>query len=227
MALREFRDSQGVLWKVWSVTPDALDKRTTAEDYMRDWQDGWLCFECPDSRRRLATFPPGWEDLPDHELEAMLARAQVVKRRGASETTGEFRKTPEASTPVVAMPVAEPPSAGSSTPRPDAGRMTPPSSSAVMHSRIFTDERGRKFVAGLYRVRPSRESGGSGRVPTSPGTVLRFISGSIVLDLERWPDDWYRYTDTQLGHLLEQAQPADLESVADSLPLRRQTDIPG
>ncbi len=88
MALREFRDSKGVSWKVWSVTPDSLDKRTTAEDYMRDWQDGWLCFECPNSRRRLATFPPGWEDLPDGELETLLTRAQLVKRRGAEESTG-------------------------------------------------------------------------------------------------------------------------------------------
>ena len=224
MALREFRDSKGVLWKVWSVTPDALDKRTTAEDYMRDWQDGWLCFECPESRRRLATFPPGWEDLPDAELEGLLARAQLVKRRGREETTGEFRRSPDPATTVAAAPT--PPATPAPT-RPDAGRITPVSSSAALHSRIFTDPRGRKFVAGLYRVAPRAEPGGSGKLPTSPGTVLRFISGSIVLDLEQWPDDWDRYTDAQLVELLERAQPADTASVADSLPLRRQTDIPG
>ena len=224
MALREFRDSKGVLWKVWSVTPDALDKRTTAEDYMRDWQDGWLCFECPESRRRLATFPPGWEDLPDAELEGLLARAQLVKRRGREETSGEFRRSPDAAPSVAAAPASPATPAPS---RPDVGRVTPVSSSAAMHSRIFTDPRGRKFVAGLYRVAPRAESGGSGKVPTSPGTVLRFISGSIVLDLEQWPDDWDRYTDAQLVELLERAQPADTSSVADSLPLRRQTDIPG
>ena len=224
MALREFRDSKGVLWKVWSVTPDALDKRTTAEDYMRDWQDGWLCFECADSRRRLATFPPGWETLPDHELETLMARAQPVKRREKGETTGEFRKAPSPVPNVVAEPVPEPPIITQS--RPDAGRMTPASSAAV-HSRIITDSRGRKFVAGLYRVAPRAEPGTGGRIPTSPGTVLRFISGSIVLDLEEWPDDWDRYSDAQLARLLERAQPADTSSVADSLPLRRQTDIPG
>ena len=227
MALREFRDSNGVSWKVWSVTPDSLDKRTTAEDYMRDWQDGWLCFECPDSRRRLATFPPGWEDLPDEELEALLGRAQVVRRRGVDETSGEFRKTPDRGSPVMAVPVSAPASEAPSTPsRPDAGRMTPGSSAAV-HTRIFADSRGRKFVAGLYRVGPRSGSEGGGKLPTSPGTVLRFISGSIVLDLEDWPDDWDRYTDSQLARLLERAQPADTSSVADSLPLRRQTDIPG
>lgn len=234
MALREFRDSKGVSWKVWSVTPDSLDKRTTAEDYMRDWQDGWLCFECPDSRRRLATFPPGWEDLPDDELEALMARAQVVKRRGSEETTGEFRKSPDAAPNVMAVPVSasQQPSTPQASPafegsqsRPDAGRMTPPSSQA-MHSRIFSDSRGRKFVAGLYRVAPRAEPG-SDKIPTSAGTVLRFISGSIVLDLADWPDDWYRYTDTQMARLLDRAQPVDTLSVADSLPLRRQTDIPG
>ena len=223
MALREFRDSKGVHWKVWSVTPEALDKRTTAEDYMRDWQDGWLCFECPDSRRRLATFPPGWEEMPDAELESLLSRAQPVKRREKGETTGEFRRSPDSVPNVMAAPVAEVPVAA---PRPDAGRVTP-TSSAAMHSRIFTDPRGRKFVAGLYRVAPRSEPGSGGRIPTSPGTVLRFISGSIVLDLEEWPDDWDRYTDAQLARLLERAQPADTSSVADSIPLRRQTDIPG
>ena len=224
MALREFRDSKGVVWKVWSVTPDSLDKRTTAEDYMRDWQDGWLCFECPESRRRLATFPPGWEDLPDSELESLLARAQPVKRRGTDDLIRDYRRTTGETEIVAAAPAAGPPVAQR---RPDAGRVTPVSSTAAIHSRIFTDSRGRKFVAGLYRVAPRAESGAGGKVPTSPGTVLRFISGSIVLDLEEWPDDWDRYTDAQLAQLLERAQPADTSAVAESLPLRRQTDIPG
>src|SRR5688500_12428860 len=217
MALREFRDSKGVVWKVWSVTPDSLDKRTTAEDYMKDWQDGWLCFECPESRRRLASFPPGWEELEDAELESLLARAQPVKRRGTDDLIQNYRKGSEESVTVAAAPAAEAPVAPS---RPDAGRVTPTASAAV-HSRIFTDARGRKFVAGLYRVAPRADSGTGGRAPTSPGTVLRFISGSIVLDLADWPDDWDRYTDTQLARLLERAQLADTAAVAESLPLRR------
>lgn len=222
MALREFRDSKGVTWKVWSVTPDSLDKRTTAEDYMKDWQDGWLCFECPESRRRLATFPPGWEELTDGELESLLARAQPVKRRGIDDLIRP--RNQEESVTVAAEASDETPVAPT---RPDAGRVTPASSHAALHSRIFTDARGRKFVAGLYRVAARAESGTGNKVPTSPGTVLRFISGSIVLDLEEWPDDWDRYSDAQLARLLDRAQPADSSSVADSLPLRRQTDIPG
>ena len=85
MALREFRDGDGTLWRVWNVTVESLDKRTTAEDYMRDWQDGWLCFESDSTRRRLADFPAGWAELSEAELCSLLARAQDVKRRRASE----------------------------------------------------------------------------------------------------------------------------------------------
>jgi hypothetical protein len=85
MGLREFRDGKGTQWRVWDVRPDVLDKRTTAEDYMRDWQEGWLCFESADTRRRLADFPSDWEALPDPELERLLADAQPVKARSRKE----------------------------------------------------------------------------------------------------------------------------------------------
>ena len=223
MGLREFRDSKGVQWKVWNVTPDALDKRTTAEDYMKDWQDGWLCFECPEHRRRLASFPPGWEDLPDSELEELLARSQTVKRRSQGDTTGESPRL-ETRAPAAAAPAAD--VERPRTPnRPDAGRMTPAGGVDTSRTRTLTDSRGRTFSVALYRVQHTEPQ--SGRLSTSPGTVLRFMSGSIVLDLEEWPDDWYRYTDSQLMGLLDRAQPAENDSVGDSLPLRRQTDIPG
>ena len=60
MALREFRDGDGTLWRVWNVTVESLDKRTTAEDYMRDWQDGWLCFESDSTRRRRFLRSRSW-----------------------------------------------------------------------------------------------------------------------------------------------------------------------
>ena len=223
MGLREFRDSKGVLWKVWNVTPDSLDKRTTAEDYMREWQDGWLCFECADQRRRLATYPPAWEDIPDKELEQLLDRSQPVRRRKSGEVSGEFTRTPAAGSGAsgTAADVERPLSQS----RPAAGRMTPASGTEQTRTRTVTDSRGRVFVVGLYRI--PQEPTASGKVPTSPGTVLRFISGSIVLDLDDWPDDWDRYTESQLMGLLDRAQPADAESIGDSLPLRRQTDLPG
>ena len=89
MGLREFRDSTGIVWRVWDVTPEVLDKRTTAEDFMQDWQDGWLCFESESSRRRLATYPTKWETMPEAELEELLVKAQPVKQRSAGSSTGQ------------------------------------------------------------------------------------------------------------------------------------------
>lgn len=106
MGLREFRDRDGVLWQVWSVTSEVLDKRTTAEDYMRDWADGWLCFEHPGGRRRLAQFPPDWEQLPDASLEALLQQAQHVKARRSGSVSGEFPSLGQQSLPA-APPVVE------------------------------------------------------------------------------------------------------------------------
>jgi hypothetical protein len=224
MGLREFRDKRGVQWKVWNVTPDSLDKRTTAEDYMKEWQDGWLCFECTDHRRRLAAYPPTWEQLSDDELETLLERSQTVKRRsGAADVSGEFGRI-ESEAAASSAP-ADVERARAQT-RPGAGRVTPAAGVDTTRQRILTDSRGRTFVAGLYRI-PPRESTSEGRVPSSPGTVLRFISGSIVLDLADYPDDWDRYTDSQLTALLDRAQPVDADAIGDSLPLRRQTDLPG
>jgi hypothetical protein len=104
--------------------------------------------------------------------------------------------------------------------------MTPSSGVDPARTRTLTDSRGRTFVAGLYRI-PHAGTTADGKQSTSAGTVLRFISGSIVLDLERWPDDWDRYTDSQLMGLLDRAQPADPDTIGDSIPIRRQTDIPG
>jgi hypothetical protein len=224
MGLREFRDSRGLQWKVWNVTPDSLDKRTTAEDYMREWQDGWLCFECADNRRRLASFPPKWEDLSDAELEQLLERSQTVKRRAAGEASGEFSRTTPTGSPTASA--AADIELSRAAARPMAGRLTPAAGMDTSRTRTLTDSRGRTFIVGLYRIPPGSATT-EGKLSTSAGTVLRFISGSIVLDLEKWPDDWDRNTDSQLMELLDRAQPADHESVGDSLPLRRQTDIPG
>lgn len=98
MGLREFKDSDGVVWQVWTVTADVLDKRTAAEDYMREWQDGWLCFEHPGARRRLAQFPADWEAMPDEKLQLLLNQAQLVKpRKGA--TSGKYPATGEHASP--------------------------------------------------------------------------------------------------------------------------------
>ena len=95
MGLREFSDRDGVLWRVWDVTAESMDRRTATEDYMRDWQDGWLAFESATARRRLAHYPSDWMTLAPDALEQLLARAQEVRRR----SSGEVAARPEEAEP--------------------------------------------------------------------------------------------------------------------------------
>jgi hypothetical protein len=81
VAVRDFVDANGVSWRVWPVTPEALQPRTAAEDYLGDYGEGWLCFESAAERRRLAGYPPEWETLSDEELCALLGAAAVVPAR--------------------------------------------------------------------------------------------------------------------------------------------------
>ena len=81
MAVRDFVDANGVAWRVWPVTPEALQPKTAAEDYLGDYGDGWLCFESKSERRRLAGYPRDWERLSDAELCSLLRVAAVVPGR--------------------------------------------------------------------------------------------------------------------------------------------------
>lgn len=81
MAIRDFVDDRGVSWKVWPVTPETAHHKTPAEDYLAEYQAGWLCFESASERRRLADYPDEWDRLTDEELRALLRVAAVVPER--------------------------------------------------------------------------------------------------------------------------------------------------
>ncbi|MGH7603346.1 MAG: hypothetical protein ACRENK_05020 [Gemmatimonadaceae bacterium] len=81
MAVRDVVDENGVKWKVWSVQKSAIHPRTAAEDFLGDYSEGWLCFECDNERKRLARFPSDWDKLPDSQLLKLLKSAQVVAPR--------------------------------------------------------------------------------------------------------------------------------------------------
>ena len=107
MALREFRDSRGTEWLAWDVPParvfspprSGADRRVSPTvDYhperrvIRDrrrvhtgqgLQNGWVCFQSPEEKRRLAPPPKDWETAADEALEALLGRAEPITRRGA------------------------------------------------------------------------------------------------------------------------------------------------
>ena len=79
MPSREFRDSTGVSWRVWSTVPSGSSVRVTK------YADGWLTFESADSLRRLTPLPPNWERASDERLELMCRAATDVRRH-----TGPF-----------------------------------------------------------------------------------------------------------------------------------------
>jgi hypothetical protein len=81
MAVRDVVDENGTKWKIWSVTQSSIHPKTAAEDYLGEYSEGWLCFECANQRRRLARFPQDWDRLPDKELIRLLKTAHVVTPR--------------------------------------------------------------------------------------------------------------------------------------------------
>lgn len=73
MALREFVDAKGKIWKVWDTLP-GIGSVVNPE-----WKDGWLSFQCGDVRRRLAPIPDAWASASDAELEDYCGRADMAR----------------------------------------------------------------------------------------------------------------------------------------------------
>jgi len=107
MPIRSFRGADGVPWQVWNVMPGRRDTAERRAGYDRRSPDpvirytgaerrrggerrqppqflsphlacGWLAFECPTEKRRLAPIPQHWESLPDTELERLCHAASPV-----------------------------------------------------------------------------------------------------------------------------------------------------
>ena len=75
MAVREFVDTEGVFWRVWSTRP------SSRVALVLGYEEGWLTFESAASLRRLAPVPDAWEALGDRELERLCRTAGPVRRR--------------------------------------------------------------------------------------------------------------------------------------------------
>jgi hypothetical protein len=91
MALREFVDRAGVEWKVWSVAIDQVYTHGVRLETLGVLQDGWLCFEAPQERRRLASYPAEWFEMSEEELIALLGKATPVSRRRSGSVEIEPR----------------------------------------------------------------------------------------------------------------------------------------
>jgi hypothetical protein len=79
MAYREFVDSSGQSWRVWSTVP------STGSRLRGGFGQGWLTFERTNSDgtmplRRLVPIPADWEAAPDDRLELMCRSADEVAR---------------------------------------------------------------------------------------------------------------------------------------------------
>ena len=115
MTHRTFTDRKGLRWDVWEVKPTAaerryLQRRMREEDrtdsaerrsgderrrskisrspIASEFASGWLCFECPSEKRRLAPVPEGWERVDDDTIEQWCCTAKPVVRRKADSAQG-------------------------------------------------------------------------------------------------------------------------------------------
>ena len=203
MAVRDFRDGEGRPWRAWDVTPEAIHPQTKAEDYLAEcFQGGWLVFETEDGsgKRRLCPLPFGWEQRSDSDLEALLARAEVLRPRNEARATR--LELPADVPPVMPVEVAR------ELPRDAEGDIDMRYLGVV---RSFAYPGGRIWKATVARA-------------TDDGPfVLRFTSGSSVIDFPEWPPDWADFTDAQLSELLRHGIPVEDKRTAE-LPLRRYDD---
>lgn len=82
MPIREFDDADGVGWQVWATTP-------TRGNVRPQFAGGWLAFESPGERRRLAPVPETWAEADDGALREFLTQAAVVAR----DSSGMLKRT--------------------------------------------------------------------------------------------------------------------------------------
>jgi hypothetical protein len=77
MAYAEFSDREGKSWRVWHTRPRLAD---VLSKLPLDWKDGWLTFECEGDKRRLAPFPPGWENFSPARLDLLRRMAEPAAK---------------------------------------------------------------------------------------------------------------------------------------------------
>jgi hypothetical protein len=83
LKVREFRDSEGRLWRAWPVTPGQARPGRMATRYLGEFHKGWICFEALESsaRRRLPKQPERWTELDQPELCQLLEEAINAPQR--------------------------------------------------------------------------------------------------------------------------------------------------
>ena len=202
MAVREFRDEQGRLWRAWDIRPEEIHPPTRAEDWLADcYVTGWIVFETigGGEKRRLCPWPMNWAEADGNRLRQLLAAAEVVP---AHRVVEQRRSGP-----------------------------TKPPTDSEIEAAVSNDEldvtdlevvRTFRYPGGRFWTvcvvnRP--EDGGQ--------PVLRFTAGVRVIDMRRWPKDWADQPDGVLVTMLRTAAPRRASGPPPSgVPRRRWDDLP-
>ena len=71
--MRDFMDSNGVAWHVWSTVPSPANRQGAPVEAWLTFEDKSTC-----ARRRLTPIPDGWEYASASTLASFCARAIVV-----------------------------------------------------------------------------------------------------------------------------------------------------
>ena len=184
MALREFRDANGVEWRVWATIPETSALGRVDYGPLGGLEAGWLTFECAEGRRRLAPFPADWHTLTDAELErfCLEAKAPPLRRARTGDPVARNDTPPRAPMELSALDPSSP-------------------------ARTFTDAAGRSWRVTEHecvtRV-ASDDVAMTGR--TTIRFILRFSSESGVFELGTYPMAWSRLSDAQLLRLAGHAE---------------------
>lgn len=102
MPSREFIDSPGRHWHVWSTVPSRTGRAAVSPRH----ESGWLSFESGAALRRLAPIPADWEAAPPEQLELLCLGVRAVRRRSAPST---LAAGPAVNAAPPAVPDAPPP----------------------------------------------------------------------------------------------------------------------
>ncbi|MFL5575087.1 MAG: hypothetical protein ACJ79S_03835 [Gemmatimonadaceae bacterium] len=83
----KFRDSEGIEWTVIEIEASSLTALPRESLRYPEFKDGWLLFQSPTTRKRLAPYPKSWQQLSPIELEDLCQTARPELTRPLS---GEF-----------------------------------------------------------------------------------------------------------------------------------------
>ena len=77
MGVREFTDDEARPWRAWLVVPGLSKASSSGQQFLGDFQSGWICFEGLDrsARRRLPYRQANWPNISDEELKHLVRQA--------------------------------------------------------------------------------------------------------------------------------------------------------